>query len=145
MQMGSTISEPILERFFDYSLGGYSHRERRARTRRYLFMTTGAKKVKDDSMKASLLPSEASFYLIMVIQPEYFQSNKTAICDSWVVLSQRHSNAMIYHEGKTPGSILCGLVYAHGCTLLVCIRVYDAKKILVDALGTLRITGIHSL
>jgi hypothetical protein len=47
-----------------------------------------------------------------------------------------------YHEGKTPGSILCGLVYAHGCALLVLIRVYDAKKILVDALGTLRTTGI---
>jgi hypothetical protein len=42
---------------------------------------------------------------------------------------------VIYHEGKTPGSVLCGLVYAHGCALLVCIRVYDAKKILVDALG----------
>jgi hypothetical protein len=56
-----------------------------------------------------------------------------------------NSNAVIYHEGKTPGSVLCGPVYAHGCALLVCIRVYDAKKILVDALGTLRITGIHSL
>jgi hypothetical protein len=51
----------------------------------------------------------------------------------------------IYREGKTPGSVLCGLVYAHGCALLVLICVYDAKKILVDALGTLRITGIHSL
>jgi hypothetical protein len=34
----------------------------------------------------------------------------------------------IYYEGKTLGSILCGPVYAHGCALLVCIRVYDAKK-----------------
>jgi hypothetical protein len=51
----------------------------------------------------------------------------------------------IYREGKTPGSVLCGLVYAHGCALLEFIRVYDAKKILVDALGTLRTTGIHSL
>jgi hypothetical protein len=34
----------------------------------------------------------------------------------------------IYHEGKTPGSILCGPVYAHGCALLVCICVYNAKK-----------------
>jgi hypothetical protein len=50
-----------------------------------------------------------------------------------------------YHEGKTPGSILCGLVYVHGCALLVIIRVYDAKKIRVDALGTLRTTGTHSL
>jgi hypothetical protein len=51
----------------------------------------------------------------------------------------------IYHEGKTPGSVLCGPVYAHGCALLELIRVYDMKKILVDALGTLRTTGIHSL
>jgi hypothetical protein len=34
----------------------------------------------------------------------------------------------IYHKGKTPGSVLCGPVYAHGCALLVCICVYDAKK-----------------
>jgi hypothetical protein len=51
----------------------------------------------------------------------------------------------IYREGKTPGSVLCGLLYAHGCALLEIIRVYDAKKILVDALGTPRTTGIHSL
>jgi hypothetical protein len=31
-------------------------------------------------------------------------------------------------EGKTPGSVLCGLVYAPGCALLVTCRVYDAKK-----------------
>jgi hypothetical protein len=61
------------------------------------------------------------------------------------MLSQRNSNAMTCHEGKTPGSVLCGLVYAHGCALLVCIRVYETKKILVDTLGTLIITGIHSL
>jgi hypothetical protein len=50
-----------------------------------------------------------------------------------------------YRECKTPGSVLCGLVYAHGCALLVVIRVYNAKKILVDALGTLRTTGTRSL
>jgi hypothetical protein len=48
-------------------------------------------------------------------------------------------------EGKTPGSILCSLVYAHGCALLVTLCVYDAKKIPVDALGTLRTTGTLSL
>jgi hypothetical protein len=58
------------------------------------------------------------------------QSNKAATYDSRVASSRQNSNAVIeiYHEGKTPGSILCGPVYAHGCTLLVCIRVYDAKK-----------------
>jgi hypothetical protein len=49
------------------------------------------------------------------------------------------------HEGKTPGSVLCGLVYAPGYALLVIFRVYDAKKILVDALGTLRTTRTLSL
>jgi hypothetical protein len=58
---------------------------------------------------------------------------------------RQSSNAMIeiYHEGKTPGSVRCGLVYAHGCALLEIIYVYDMKKILVDALGTLRTTGTH--
>jgi hypothetical protein len=51
----------------------------------------------------------------------------------------------IYREGKTLGFVLCSLVYAHGCALLEIIRVNDAKKILVDALGTLRTTEIHSL
>jgi hypothetical protein len=58
------------------------------------------------------------------------QSNKAATCDSRVASSRQNLNAVveIYHEGKTPGSILCGPVYAHGCALLVCIRVYDANK-----------------
>jgi hypothetical protein len=45
------------------------------------------------------------------------------------------------HEGKTPGSVLYGLVYAPECALLITFRVYNAKKILVDALGTLRTDG----
>jgi hypothetical protein len=44
-----------------------------------------------------------------------------------------------------PQDLSCEAWYTHGYALLVCIRVYDAKKILVDALGTLRTTGIHSL
>jgi hypothetical protein len=58
------------------------------------------------------------------------QSNKAATYDSRVASSRQNSNAVIeiYHEGKIPGSVLCGPVYAHGCALLVCIRVYDAKK-----------------
>jgi hypothetical protein len=58
------------------------------------------------------------------------QSNKAVTYDSRVVSSRQNSNAVIeiYHEGKTPGSVLCGPVYAHGYALLVCIRVYDAKK-----------------
>jgi hypothetical protein len=75
------------------------------------------------------------------------QSNMAAKYNSRVASSRQNLNAVveIYHEGKTPGSVLCGPVYAHGCALLVLIRVYDAKKIQVDALGTLRTTGIHFL
>jgi hypothetical protein len=58
------------------------------------------------------------------------QSKKAAAYDSWIASSRQNSNAVtqIYHEGKTPGSVLCGLVYARGCALLVCIRVYNMKK-----------------
>jgi hypothetical protein len=49
-----------------------------------------------------------------------------------------------YHEGKTSGSILHGLVYAHECALLVRLCIHDMKKILVDTLGTLRNTRIHA-
>jgi hypothetical protein len=75
------------------------------------------------------------------------QLNKVAKYDPRVASSRQNLNAVVelYHEGKTPGFVLCGVVYAHGCALLVRTRVYDAKKILVDALGTLRTTEIYSL
>jgi hypothetical protein len=49
------------------------------------------------------------------------------------------------HEDKTSGSVLHGLVFTHECALLVNSRIHDMKKIPVDALGTLRDTGIHAL
>jgi hypothetical protein len=98
--------------------------------------------------KGRLLPSEAilskrTTRIFCIFQ----QSNKAATYNSRVASSRQNSNAMIetYREGKTPGSVLCGLVYAHEYALLVIICVYDAKKILVDALGTLRTTGTRSL
>jgi hypothetical protein len=48
------------------------------------------------------------------------------------------------HEGKTSGSVLHGLVFAHECALLVNFHINDTKKIPMDALGTLRNTGIHA-
>jgi hypothetical protein len=84
--------------------------------------------------KASLLPSGGNFLLIQVKVIRIFytlnQSNKAATYYPRVASSRQNSNAVIeiYHKGKTPGSILCGPVYAHGCALLVCIRVYDAKQ-----------------
>jgi hypothetical protein len=58
------------------------------------------------------------------------QSNNAAKYDPRIASSRQNLNAMveIYHKGKTPGSVLCGLVYTHGCALLVRIHVYDAKK-----------------
>jgi hypothetical protein len=50
-----------------------------------------------------------------------------------------------YREGKTPRSVTSDLVYAYEYALLELSRVYDVKKILVDALGTLRTTGTRSL
>jgi hypothetical protein len=49
------------------------------------------------------------------------------------------------HEGKTSGSILHGLVFAHECAVLVIFHIHDTKQILVDAPGILRNTGIHAL
>jgi hypothetical protein len=69
------------------------------------------------------------------------------INDSQAKSSRQSLNAMVIkdHEGKTPGSVLCGLVYAPKCALLVTFCVYDTKKIPVDALGTLGNTGTLSL
>jgi hypothetical protein len=67
--------------------------------------------------------------------------------DSQAKSSRQSLNAVVIkdHEGKTPGSVMCGLVYTLECALLVTFRFYDAKKILMDALGTLRNTGTLSL
>jgi hypothetical protein len=81
---------------------------------------------------------------------EYFAhfNNQTRlekeINDSEAKSSRQSLNAVVieYHDGKTPRSVLCGLVYAPECTLLITFCVYDVKKILVDALGTLRTTAI---
>jgi hypothetical protein len=75
------------------------------------------------------------------------QGLREKINDSQAESSRQSLNVMVIkdHEGKTSGSILCGLVYAPECALLVTFRVYDAKKIPVDALGTLRNTGTLSL
>jgi hypothetical protein len=135
---------------FDYSLGGYSHRERWPRTWRYLYMYKESKEGerrlghRHYSHREGVHINQGWITWIFL---ELKSSNKAATYDSRVASLRQSSNAMIeiYHEGKTPGSILCGLIYAHGYALLEIIRVYDAKKILVDAQGTLRTTGTHSL
>jgi hypothetical protein len=133
---------------FDYSLGGYSHRERWPRTRRYFYMHKESKEGERRLGQHHYSHREGVYInqgWITRIFLELKQSNKAAIYDSRGASSRQSLNAMIeiYHEGNTP--VLCGLVYAHGCALLEIIRVYDMKKILVDALGTLRTTGTHFL
>jgi hypothetical protein len=113
-----------------------------------VYSWAGARKVKKEFVY-DITPIRSEIFINHGCITQIFyaldQSNKAATYDSWVASSRQNSNAVICHKGKTPGSILCGLVYAHGCALLVCIHVYDAEKILVDVLGTLRTTGIHSL
>jgi hypothetical protein len=136
--------------FFNYSLGGYSHRECWSRTRRNFYTHERVKKAKED-LESAITTIGREYILNQGWTTRRFlelkQSNKAATYDSRVASSRQNSNAMVetYREGKTPGSVMCGLVYAHGFALLVIIRVYDAKKILVDTLGTLRTTGTRSL
>jgi hypothetical protein len=75
------------------------------------------------------------------------QSNKAATYDSRVVSSRQNLNAVIeiYYESKTPGSA-CVARYTHMDALCWHVSVSTTqRKILVDALGTLRTTGIHFL
>jgi hypothetical protein len=54
--------------------------------------------------------------------------------DKNMILKTRHRDKKLEcrgrkdHEGKTSGSVLHGLVYAHKCALLVNFRIHDAKK-----------------
>jgi hypothetical protein len=151
MKSRHNVFERILEiSFFNYSLGGYSHQERWARTRWcFLWVMESTQKTKED-LGSVITTIGREFFnqgWITRIFCTLKQSNKAATYDSRVASMRQNLNAVveIYHEGKTPWSVLRGPVYAHGCALLVFIRVYDAKKILVGALGTLRITGIHFL
>jgi hypothetical protein len=99
--------------------------------------------------KGVLLPSGAILSIKEQLEYLVYSNSQTKPwhINSRVASLRQNSNAMIetYREGKTPGSVLCGLVYARECALLVIIHVYDAKKILVDALGTLRTIRTRSL
>jgi hypothetical protein len=65
--MDYIIFEPILEKvFFDYSLGGYSHRERWARTRRYFLASIGTCEEEECYSHRERV--------LWLFKPEYFQS-----------------------------------------------------------------------
>jgi hypothetical protein len=120
---------------FSYSLGGYSHRERcRSPDRK---KSTKEKARNFGSIANKINIDYSHWEIFMKVKEDKFgklhilnQSNKAAKYNSRVASSRQNLNVVveIYHEGKTLGSVLCGLVYAHGCALLVCICVYDAKK-----------------
>jgi hypothetical protein len=152
------------QKTFDYSLGGYSHREHWLCTRWQWTMLVNDQKYhrllyrQQSSTILStnwhrLLPSGVIRDYLKEEQLEDFAhlNSQTRLArkinDSQAKSSRQSLNAMVIkdHEGKTPGSVLCGLVYAPKCALLVPFCVYDAKKIPVDALGTLRTTGTLSL
>jgi hypothetical protein len=88
----------------------------------------------------TITPIESELVSYGYINPNIFSQTKAATYDSRVASLRQNSNVVIYHEGKTPGSVLWGLVYAHGYALLVCIRVYDAKK---NPGGRTRYPGNH--
>jgi hypothetical protein len=77
------------------------------------------KKAKED-LFIDVPPIEREFILVKDWETQRFlvlkQSNKALKYDSQVAPSQKNSNAMIEtdREGKTPGSVLCSLVYAPG-------------------------------
>jgi hypothetical protein len=152
------------QKTFDYSLGGYSHREHWSCTRwqwatldndkKYHRLIGRQKSLTILSTKwHRLLPSGAIRDYLKEKQLKDFAhfNSQTRLArksnDSQAKSSRQSLNAVVIkdHEGKTPGSVLCGLVYAPECALLVTFRVYDAKKIPVDALGTLRNTWTLSL
>jgi hypothetical protein len=73
-----------------------------------------------------LLKNNSTIFGIETVKQGWSNQNY----DARVASSRQNLNAMIAtdHEGKTPGSVLCGLVYAPRCALLKKFRVYDAKK-----------------
>jgi hypothetical protein len=63
----------------------------------------------------------------------YWNSQTRLTINSWFssrVVAIKSLNAVVVkdHEGKTSGSILHGLVYAHECAPVVNFRIHDAKK-----------------
>jgi hypothetical protein len=69
---------------FGYSLGGYSHQERWARTQWYLFMHTGAKKAKEDLGSIITPIGREVFYWFRLNNPNilYTRTVKQG-CDIW--------------------------------------------------------------
>jgi hypothetical protein len=156
------------QKTFDYSLRGYSHREHWSCTQwqwtklvndqkyhrllcRQQYSTISLTILSTNWRR--LLPSVAIHIYSKEEQLKDFAhfNSQTRLAkkinDSQAKSLRQSLNVVVIkdHKGKTPGSALCGLVYEPECALLVTFHVYNAKKIPVDALGTLRTTGTLSL
>jgi hypothetical protein len=73
--------EPIPKNF-GHSLGGYSHREHWARTRWYLFMSTEAKKVKEQS-ESSITPIRSDLFINLSNSNILYSKTVKEGCDIW--------------------------------------------------------------
>jgi hypothetical protein len=138
--------EPIPKNF-GHSLGGYSHRECWACTWWYLFLSTEAKKVKEQS-ESSITPIGSDIFINLSNSNILYSETVKQGYDIW------SSSCIIAIKTRMPWFITkvrprdpsCEARYTHidafcGYVSMSTMR----KKILVDALGTLRTTRIHYL
>jgi hypothetical protein len=135
---------------FEYSLEGYSYRKRWSCTqlstlqaRRQNYRTRIGVNYRLHCQQINI----GHWYSLIHSHPEGFSTSRrkqpedfgywnsqtrltTKLWFSSCVVAINSLNAMVVkdHEGKTSGSVLYGLVYAHECTLLVNFRIHNAKK-----------------
>jgi hypothetical protein len=134
--------------FFDYSLGGYLHRERWARTRRCSIMN---KWRRTSFRKNNYYHREEDFYWSWLSKPEYFVGWNSQTRLRRIILELRHRDKtwrpwLKYITTVRPQDPSRVARYTHIDALCWYVSVSTTRrKILVDALGTLRTTGIHSL
>jgi hypothetical protein len=135
--------EPILKKF-DYTLGGYSHRERWSCTRwRWKYQLRNRSKISTSSAviehlmrKSTIHSHREGFATSWRKQPKDFGywNSQTKLPTNIMILKPRHRDKKLEcrgrkdHEGKTSRSVLHGLVYAHECALLVNFRIHNMKK-----------------
>ena len=158
----------------DQSLGGYSHRERWSRTRWKFSLRKATDKTKRKIIEyifggkhqesGKIFESIFGGKHLTPIGSAGSHPKKSMNPKKWVIPSaeQRHPikmlservrrdkilNAMIakIHEGKTPGSILCGVVPAPECALPPIIHIDDMMKNPSGRVGyPINLTGIQQI
>jgi hypothetical protein len=72
----------LYPKFFGHSLGGYSHRERWARTRWYLFMSTEVRKMKEQS-GSSITPIGSNLFINLSNSNILYSKTVKQGCDIW--------------------------------------------------------------